>query len=106
MTERAKQHLQRLRGRPEVQRARGCEETSVDLRQRGLDPVEVGWIVHHLFGRSMGEAVHLATVCDWNLVEFDVAASYDMPSPPRVISARGKHLSAERRERRELARTG
>lgn len=58
MTNRANQQLDRLKHVGVIHRA----DVLVDLVALGLDAVEIGWVVHHLFGVPMGEAVHLAEV--------------------------------------------
>lgn len=37
------------------------EAILADLSRVGLDPIEVGWCLRHLFGLSMAEAVYRAT---------------------------------------------
>lgn len=32
------------------------------LLAQGFSPTEIGWVVHHVLGTSMPEAVHLASV--------------------------------------------
>ena len=35
-------------------------ERARELRLAGLDPSEAGWVLHHVFGLGMAEAVHIA----------------------------------------------
>lgn len=106
MTDRANLYIDRLLKRRDEGVRMDCESKAVELRQEGLDPVEAGWVLHHVFGRPMGEAVHLATICDWNIIELTTAVTYVRPLPPRVTTVVNRGLSELRRERRELARAG
>jgi hypothetical protein len=38
------------------------EVVAATLRSHGLRPSEAGWVLHHVFGTSMPEAVHIATM--------------------------------------------
>jgi len=42
-----------------------------DLRLRNLGPTEAGWVLRHLFGIPMAEAVHLATVSEPGVAYLD-----------------------------------
>lgn len=44
------------------------ETILANLSRVGLDAVEVGWCLRHLFGLSLGDAVHRATVYQASIV--------------------------------------
>lgn len=48
----------------EVARGRHLAPAAVagTLRSHGMRPSEAGWVLHHVFGIEMPEAVHIATV--------------------------------------------
>lgn len=61
MTEKANALIETLKKRAEIQPlSRVAVEEAI--RENLLRPSEGGWVLHHLFGLSMPEAVHRATL--------------------------------------------
>ena len=67
MTEKTEQHIRLLKLMKKEMGKQGCElkpdEVAVSLRKVGLRPTETGWVLRHVFGMDMADAVHRATVC-------------------------------------------
>ncbi len=58
MTERSEREICRLQ--EEGTEGASASVVAVDLTAKGFRVLEVGWVLRHVFGISMPEAVHLA----------------------------------------------
>lgn len=102
MTDRANLLIDALRVRREAGEEMDVESTAVDLRQAGLDPAEAGWVLRHVFKKSLSEAVHIATMCDGrNAPIAAVTTKYATPPPAKASHRPGRpRLWEQRREQR------
>lgn len=62
MTGRANRIIEQLRRTQPGVRGLDTSIVARTLRAHGLLPSETGWVLHHVFGISMPEAVHVAIV--------------------------------------------
>lgn len=55
------------------------------LRTHGLRPSETGWVLHHVFGIEMPEAVHMAALVDMADAARGTIAKDEWPSSHAVV---------------------